>query len=175
MSTSDDDRRDRALWRRYRQGREASPVRAADADLLAAWIEGRATPQEAEAAERALAEDPDLLAVVLALREGPVVPEPVPRAVIERAEALVPGVPSRRRARLFALLRAAGRQAVAAAVAVLLMGPVGFHLGRVAGRSRAAPVPSLPPEVRMLFEDLAADPGLAAMLAVPGARGGSRR
>jgi ferric-dicitrate binding protein FerR (iron transport regulator) len=69
-SFDDDDRRDRALWRRYQSGAAArdEPV-APDANPIAAWLEGRADDDEREAVEAWFADAPGGAEELAALRE----------------------------------------------------------------------------------------------------------
>jgi len=81
-----------ALWRRLRE--EARPLpdqERPDAGLLAAYLDGRLTEEEAAGLEARMAGDPELLSELLALRESlAAAPETAPAGLVAEARALRP-------------------------------------------------------------------------------------
>lgn len=118
---------------------------AVDDMLLAAWLEGQLTEDDAAPVERALAADLDLLDDLLALRLGAGAHPAPAAALVTRACALVsdqgesarvvPFVrPAPPKARPLFVLLSWG--AVAASVAIVSL--VGFNLGSIVGKSEIA-------------------------------------
>lgn len=84
--------KDKALWRRYRS-RAYGPEGAArpDPGLIAAYLDGRLTGPEREAAEAWLAATPAALDILVAAQRARLAGERtiVPREIVARAQALV--------------------------------------------------------------------------------------
>ena len=85
------------LWRRAREGwRPPRDEEAPDALLLAGYLDGRLSEEEAARLEARLAAEPALLDELLALRESLAAgPEAAPAAVVARAQAAFTGQPAR--------------------------------------------------------------------------------
>jgi hypothetical protein len=99
-----------ALWQAYRDagGRNLPSAIPLDANLLAAYLDGRALPAEIEQVEEAMLQDPDLLETIRDLRD------------------LLPSSHSRNVVRLRAFR---GWHIAAAAAAFILVSLLGFHTG----------------------------------------------
>jgi anti-sigma factor RsiW len=82
-----------ALWRRAREGWQPVPEdEAPDALLLAGYLDGRLSEEEAARLEARLAAEPALLDDMLNLRAGLAeAPEAAPAGVVERAQAAYAG------------------------------------------------------------------------------------
>jgi anti-sigma factor RsiW len=137
---------------------------------LAAFIDGRASPDERQRIEQHLAECDECLAALRDARDvlaaGPAV---APRRLVARAKALVPAAaPPRVRWRV-----AARWAAAAAAAAVIAL--AGFFAGASTYRSREATETRVAREVSFGLAD-GADEALAveAQLFAPAAEGGER-
>jgi anti-sigma factor RsiW len=91
-----------ALWRRAREGwRPPRDEEAPDALLLAGYLDGRLSEEEAARLEARLAAEPALLDELLALRESFATrPEAAPAAVVTRAQAAFAAQPAARAARV---------------------------------------------------------------------------
>jgi hypothetical protein len=82
----------RTLWHRLRREQEEpAELSGWDANLLAAYLDGRTEGRDAEALEAKLAASPALLEILLAARAAGAAGEPVPPELIARAKALKPG------------------------------------------------------------------------------------
>jgi hypothetical protein len=119
----------RDLLRRLRLAEDPAPGEP-DPGLLAAWLDGSASPEEAEIVEKALAANPGLAEGMLALRDlGEEGPEPAPAgfaAAVKKALAGVgPGAEGARPGRLQAAVLW-----LTAAAAVLVVAALAFQLGR---------------------------------------------
>jgi anti-sigma factor RsiW len=139
MASSDEEREDISLWRRFRA--EAAGQRASgcpEANLLAAYIDSRTIAPEAEAIEEHLALCTfcmDQVAGVRAIREEPTgsVAEPV----LRRAKNLVPPSGARTRSSkvMFRAREALNWAALAAALLVVCY--AGFSMGGLTAAARA--------------------------------------
>jgi len=132
------------LWHRYRDSsRLAEEIGPIDANTLAAYLDGRASPAECEKVERAMAADPELLEDVRNLRElAAQGPEHATPALVRRAKAalgrqrVAEGVPVVLRPRVWwspVVLRLAS-----AAALVVIVSLVGYYFGRDFSRMRDA-------------------------------------
>ena len=183
MNTShNDDRQGRELWRLFAESAEV-PERRADIDpnVLAAWLDGSATPQEGEAVERAMAARPDLLEAARDLRDlqaaGAV---SVPETVLSRAKALSSAdaggqtSPARTAPRA-KVLRLINWWSAVAAAAVLVVSAVGYHLGQDASRAQMARRVPLPAELTQALDAEASDGELVALLSGGNGNGGAHQ
>lgn len=131
----DDEERNRDLWRRFA---DAAGKAAAEDDLdpnvLAAYLDGAAGPEEAEAVERAMAADASLVDAVVELREALAdgraeVPEPV-RARLRAALSTEAGRARGRHATWAPPIGMPWYVGIAVAAAVLIASLLGFEMGR---------------------------------------------
>lgn len=123
MTPSRDKKKEEAgLWRRFADAAgDAEGGPDVDANLLAAYLDGTATPDEVEAVERAMAADPDLVEAVGELRDlQDAEPVELSEAALARIKMIVS---AKGRPRLGWVRRVA---AVAALVAVSF---AGYELG----------------------------------------------
>ncbi len=157
-SFDDDDQRDRTLWRRYRSGAAARDARVApDANLIAAWLEGRADDEQSEAVEAWFADAPGGAEELAALRQL-VDARPAPRQAEARGWA-----PGRSMARaLAAALRGAlpswsWPQGAGALAALGLACWLGFGLGEATYWGGARVTAAVAAELGFDLEDLAED------------------
>ncbi len=157
-SFDDDDQRDRTLCRRYRSGAAARDARVApDANLIAAWLEGRADDDQREAVEAWFADAPGGAEELAALRQL-VDAQPAPR----EAEARV-WAPGRAMPRAIAAwLRGAlpswsWPQAAGVLAALVLACWFGFGLGEATYWSGARVTAAVAAELGFDLEDLAED------------------
>ena len=96
--SAENDRNEAKLWAGYHAAEKADG-RAPGTDLIAAWVEGRCSPEERDFVEQALASDPGLLDSVAAVREAlNGADTDVPTGLAARISASLPGayrMPSR--------------------------------------------------------------------------------
>jgi len=126
----EEDRSDRALWKRYRDAADHRPDSPCpDANALAAYVDGRAAPEELARLEEHLATCAACLEILADVRAGLSAGAPeVPADLTAAARALVPGAkPGGRRVAHGAFRRAAWWAAAAAVVAAVSF--AGYHLG----------------------------------------------
>jgi len=155
----DDEQRARALWRRYRRSRDAAPETAApDANLVAAWLEGRAAAHEAARVEAWFADAPGGAEELAALRELVAAPPLAPEAGVAVSPAGRP--PMRSAAAWLRALVPAGSwpQAAATAAALVLACWLGFGLGEATYQGGARVSAAVAAELDFDPEDLAEDP-----------------
>ena len=184
MGTSANDKgRDASLWRQFADSvrRQESAV-GVDASLLAAYLDGSATPDEVEMVERAMASDPARVEVVKELRElQKAEPVEVPEPVIARLKMtvsaaagdggpVVGSVAEPRRPRRFAWW-----QRVAAAAAVIAMSFVGYQLGRDASQTRSGTDADLASAMTVERQQEETEYDLLAMLDVHNGNTGGQR
>ena len=136
----------RRLWQRYAHQAGAQPSQPdLDSNLLAAYLDGRADPEQIDEVEARLAGDPGLLEQFTELRGlGDIEPEVVSASLLERAKALVPAgaglkahLPFRTRIGQSPWWLRLGH--VAAAAAILLASLAGYSVGQATfgGQRRA--------------------------------------
>lgn len=162
-SFDDDDPRDRALWRRYRSGTAAreAPV-APDANLIAAWLEGRADDEESEAVEAWFADAPGGAEELAALRQL-VDARPAPRQAEARLWAPGRSMPRAIAAGLRGALPAwSWPQGAGALAALVLACWLGFGLGEATYWGGARVTAAVAAELGFDLEDLVEDEFAAA-------------
>lgn len=157
-SFDDHDQRDRALWRRYRRGGVSPETAPPDANLVSAWLEGRAGDDEREAVEAWFADAPGGAEELVALRELVAVPTPAPEAVVAASPARRPPLPP-----VWAWLRAlvavwSWPQAAGALAALVLACWLGFGLGEATYLGGARVSAAVASELDFNLDDLAEDP-----------------
>jgi anti-sigma factor RsiW len=126
----EDDRSDRALWRRYREAADPRPDSPCpDPNALAAYVDGRASPEEVARLEEHLAACAACFEILADVRAGldAVAPE-VPADSTSAARALVPGAKPGGRLVGRGAFRRVGWWAAAAAV-VAAVSFAGYRLG----------------------------------------------
>lgn len=133
--SQDDEGQNRDLWRRFADATgEPAQDGEIDRNVLAAYLDGTARPEEVEAVERAMATDASLVDAVAELRgalEGELMD--VPQVVRARIKAALSADAGGERARLRSSVRrdrTAWYVGLAAAAAVLLVSFLGFQFGR---------------------------------------------
>ena len=133
--SQDDDRRDRELWRRFSDASgEPAQEGAVDPNVLAAYLDGTARPEEVEAVERAMTTDASLVDAVAELREAlggerTAVP-PSARTRIEAALSAEADKVAGRLAAAVLRTKTPWYVGIVAAAAVLLISLLGFGIGR---------------------------------------------
>lgn len=150
----DPDQRDRALWRRYRRGGASPETAPPDANLVAAWLEGRAEAAEAALVEAWFADAPGGAEELAALRELVADPAPAPAPAAAARPTLQPP---------WAWLRALAPvwswpQAMATAAALVLACWLGFGLGEATYLGGARVSAALAAELDFDLDDPAEDP-----------------
>ena len=131
------------LWHRYRDSSRHGEEGPIDANTLAAYLDGWASPAECEEVERAMAVDPELLGDVRTLRElAAQGPEDVTPALVRRVKAalgrqrVAEGVPVVLRPSVWR--SPVMRRLVSAAALVVIVSLVGYYVGRDFSRMRDA-------------------------------------
>ena len=164
----DQDNQQSRLWRRYlAQAKPASTdLSALDLNLLAAYLEGSAKPEQIEQIESRLALDPALLQELIDLRQlGDLKPAKVPPSLLERGKAL----PQSPKLILHSFWRLTRRAAVAAAVLLACLG--GYSVGRDTFQGQHYAETLVAARASQEMDELISEPTLAISLPLNGKNG----
>ena len=159
MSTpQDESSQDRELWRRFADGAPPpGPPPQFDANLLAAYLDGKATAEQTQAMESAMAADPELVDAVADLRSVLASqPASAPRRARARAKMALadlarPPAPDRSVARWRTLHLTSLRLAAAAVIALVSLG--GYRVGRATSGMRTQIDATVLSELRLNLGD----------------------
>lgn len=170
----DHDDREVLLWRQYSSQQDQQSFPEVDANLLAAYLEGRADAAEREQLEARLAHDPELLEALVELRQlQDAEPATVSQTLLERIKNLLPAEASqpRRISRAGSTWwRRAGNMAAAAGIFLACVG--GYMAGGSSFRDQTLIQTSVASEESMELGELVFEPTLALIMQSNGTNGG---
>ena len=162
----DSDNQDRSLWRQYadQAGSDLPELPPLDPNLLAAYLNGSAEPQDVELVEARMASDTAFVDQVMALRQmADLEATPAPRSLLSRARAL-----AHRHTWLPRM------QWAAAAAALLLACFIGYRVGDSTYHTRrdAQLFGSL--QATLEIDELISDPAIGIIMPINGQNGNGR-
>jgi len=167
------DNQQRRLWRRYlaQAQAESAGLWALDSNVLAAYLDGTAKPDQVEQIESRLAWDTALLEELIELRElGNLEPAAVSPSLLSRAKDLMAAEPTRKthpqpsETILYVWWRRFQWAAAAAAVLLACLG--GYSVGRVTFSGQRQAETLIASNASLEMEELISDPTLGIVLPV---------
>ena len=169
----DQDNQQRRLWRQYlaQAQPQSADLSALDPNVLAAYLDGTAKPDQIEQIESRLAWDPALLEELIELRElGNLEPAVFSPSLLTRAKDLMTAEPTRKThpqpSETILYVWRRRFQWAAAAAAVLLACLGGYSVGRVTVSGQRQAETLVAANASLQMEELISDPALGIVLPV---------
>ena len=162
------------LWRQYTAQDQDQPFIAdLDPSLLAAYLDGNATPEQSQQIEAHLAVNPDLIEQLSELRQlQSLKPTTVSQTLLARIKSLAPS-PAQQLSPVATAWRSCGRAMswTAAAAAILLASVLGYQLGDTTFQGQGQIQASIALQTSQELDELIFDPALAMILGPNGRNG----